>query len=86
MIKNLILLGVSILLINCETTSPVSIKPEIVIEPSEKIIYQPEKSLPTEKVEEVVVNEIQDFTGIENYQQKPVSSIISIKWAPISLS
>ncbi len=77
MIKNLILLGVSILLINCETTSPVSIKPEIVIEPSEKIIYQPEKSLPTEKVEEVVVNEIQDFTGIENYQQKPVSSIIS---------
>ena len=59
MIKNLILLGVSILLISCETTSPISVKPEIVIEPSEKIIYQPEKSLPTEKVEEVVVNEIQ---------------------------
>ena len=84
MYKNLILLGVLLALISCETTSPLTKKPEIIKEISEKTIYQPEENLPTENLEDKnidvggeIVSEIQDFTGIENYQQKSITSMIS---------
>ena len=78
MYKNLILLGIFLLLIGCETTTPTTkIKPE----PSEKVIYQPDEDT-TNEIEESLNNEknivieVQDFTGIEDYIQKDISSVL----------
>ena len=78
MYKNLILLGIFLLLIGCETTGPST---KIIPELSEKVIYQPDEDIPNEieenlNSEENKVIEVQDFTGIEDYIQKDISSVL----------
>lgn len=78
MYKNLILLGIFLLLIGCETTTP---RTKIIPEPSEKVIYQPDEDTTNEIEENLnseknIVTEVQDFTGIENYIQKDISSVL----------
>lgn len=78
MYKNLILLGIFLLLIGCETTTP---KTKIIPEPSEKVIYQPDEDTTNEIEENLnneknIVIEVEDFTGIEAYIQKDISSIL----------
>ena len=78
--KNLILLGIFLLLIGCETTSPTT---KIIPEPSEKVIYQPDEDTTNEIEENLnseknIVIEVQDFTGIEKigraHVRTPVTS------------
>ena len=76
--KNLILLGIFLLLIGCETTTPTT---QIIPEPSEKVIYQPDEDTTNEIEENLnneknIVIEVEDFTGIEAYIQKDISSIL----------
>ena len=78
--KNLILIGIFLFLIGCETTAPITNIKEILPEPTEKIIYQPDENTSIENNElldetEIAI-EVQDFLEIENYIQKDVSSVI----------
>jgi len=78
MYKNLILLGIFLLLIGCETTTPTA---KIIPEPSEKVIYQPDEDTTNEIEENLnsennIIIEMQDFTGIEDYIQKDISSVL----------
>ena len=83
MYKNFVFIGFLLFLVSCETTTPVAEKPKIILEPSEKIIYDPEERLSSEDAEEQAISEdeelieIQDFTGIKNYQLKPLTSVIA---------
>jgi len=78
MYKNLILLGIFLLLIGCETITPTA---KIIPEPSEKVIYQPDENTTNEIEENLnseknIAIEMQDFTGIEDYIQKDISSVL----------
>ena len=78
MYKNLILLGIFLLLIGCETTGPST---KIIPEPSEKVIYQPDEDIPNEIEENLnseknIIIEMQDFTGIEDYIKKDISTVL----------
>ncbi len=79
--KNLILKGIFLLLIGCETTAPITKIKEILPEPTEKVIYQPDEntSIANKEVldETEIEIEVQDFLEIENYIQKEISSVIS---------
>lgn len=79
--KNLILKGIFLLLIGCETTAPITKIKEILPEPTEKVIYQPDEntSIANKEVldETEIEIEVQDFLAIENYIQKEISSVIS---------
>ncbi len=77
--KNLILIGIFLFLIGCETTAPTTKINEILPEPTEKVIYQPDENTSIESKELLDETEIeaQDFLEIENYIQKDISSVIS---------
>ncbi len=77
--KNLILIGILLFLIGCETTAPITKIKEILPEPTEKVIYQPDEntSIENKEVLDEIEIEIQDFLEIENYIQKDISSVIS---------
>lgn len=79
--KNHILLGIFLFLIGCETTTPITKIKEVLPEPTEKIIYQPDENTSIENNEVLDDSdteiEILEFLGIENYIQKNISSVIS---------
>ena len=79
--KNHILLGIFLFLIGCETTTPITKIKEVLPEPTEKIIYQPDENTSIENNEVLDDSDteikILEFLGIENYIQKNISSVIS---------
>ena len=81
--KNLILIGIFLFLIGCETTAPITKIKEILPEPTEKVIYQPDENTSIENKEVLDETEmeieiaVQDFLEIENYIQKDISSVVS---------
>ena len=66
----LFLLGV--LVISCETTSPVA-SPEIILEPEQKIIYEPKEEV--QVIEEKEQRKIRDFSNIKSFEGKKISSL-----------
>tara|TARA_Y100001958_G_C20960730_1_gene359642 strand:- start:283 stop:711 length:429 start_codon:yes stop_codon:yes gene_type:complete len=66
----LFLLGV--LVISCETTSPIT-SPEIIPEPEQKIIYEPKEEV--QVIEEKEERKIKDFTDIKSFEGKKISSL-----------
>ena len=66
----LFLLGV--LVISCETTSPIT-SPEIIPEPEQKIIYEPKEEV--QVIEEKEERKIKDFSNIKSFEGKKVSSL-----------
>jgi len=66
----LFLLGV--LVISCETTSPIT-SPEITPEPEQKIIYEPKEE--TQVIEEKEERKIKDFKNIKSFEGKKISSL-----------
>ena len=66
----LFLLGV--LVISCETTSPVA-SPEIILEPEQKIIYEPKEEV--QVIDEKEQRKIRDFSNIKSFEGKKISSL-----------
>ena len=66
----LFLLGV--LVISCETTSPIT-SPEIIPEPEQKIIYEPKEEV--QVIEEKEERKIKDFTNIKSFEGKKITSL-----------
>ena len=64
------LLGV--LIISCETTSPVT-SPKIIPEPEQKIIYEPKEEV--QVIEEKEERKIKDFSNIKSFEGRKVSSL-----------
>ena len=62
----------SVLVISCETTSPVT-SPEIIPEPEQKIIYEPKEE--DQVIEEKEERKIKDFSNIKSFEGKKVSSL-----------
>ena len=62
----------SVLVISCETTSPIT-KPEIIPEPEQKIIYEPKEEV--QVIEEKEERKIKDFSNIKTFEGKNVSSL-----------
>jgi len=60
----------SLLVISCETTSPIT-SPEIIPEPEQKIIYEPKEEV--QIVEEKEERKIKDFSNIKSFEGKKVS-------------
>ena len=62
----------SVLVISCETTSPIT-SPEIIPEPEQKIIYEPKEEVQViEKKEE---RKIKDFSNIKSFEGKKITSL-----------
>ena len=66
----LFLLGV--LVISCETTSPIT-SPEIIPEPEQKIIYEPKEEV--QVIEDKEQRKIRDFYNIKSFEGKKISSL-----------
>ena len=66
----LFLLGV--LVISCETTSPIT-SPKIIPEPEQKIIYKPKEE--TQVIEEKEERKIKDFSNIKSFEGKKITSL-----------
>lgn len=66
----LFLLGV--LVISCETTSPVA-SPEIIPEPEQKIIYEPKEEV--QVIEEKEERKIKDFSNIKSFEGKKIATL-----------
>ena len=66
----LFLLGV--LVVSCETTSPIT-SPEIIPEPEQKIIYEPKEEV--QIIEEKEQRKIKDFSNIKSFEGKKISSL-----------
>ena len=62
----------SVLVIGCETTSPIT-TPEIIPEPEQKIIYEPKEEV--QVIEEKEERKIKDFSNIKSFEGKKVSSL-----------
>ena len=62
----------SVLVISCETTSPIA-SPEIIPEPEQKIIYEPKEEV--QVIEEKEERKIKDFSNIKSFEGKKVSSL-----------
>ena len=62
----------SVLVISCETTSPIT-SPEIIPEPEQKIIYEPKDEV--QVIEEKEERKIKDFSNIKSFEGKKVSSL-----------
>ena len=62
----------SVLVISCETTSPIA-SPEIIPEPEQKIIYEPKEEV--QVIEEKEERNIKDFSNIKSFEGKKVSSL-----------
>ena len=66
----LFLLGV--LVISCETTSPIT-SPKIIPEPEQKIIYEPKEE--AQVIEEKEERNIKDFSNIKSFEGKKITSL-----------
>ena len=66
----LFLLGM--LVIGCETTSPIT-SPEIIPEPEQKIIYEPKEEV--QVIEEKEERKIKDFANIKSFEGKKIASL-----------
>ena len=66
----LFLLGV--LVVSCETNSPVT-SPEIIPKPEQKIIYEPKDEV--QVIEEKEERKIKDFSNIKSFEGKKISSL-----------
>ena len=62
----------SVLVISCETTSPIA-SPEIIPEPEQKIIYEPKEEVPV--IEEKEERKIKDFSNIKSFEGKKITSL-----------
>ena len=62
----------SVLVISCETTSPIT-SPEIIPEPEQKIIYEPREEV--QVIEEKEQRKIRDFSNIKSFEGKKISSL-----------
>ena len=60
----------SVLIISCETTSPIT-SPKIIPEPEQKIIYEPKEEV--QVIEEKEERKIKDFSNIKSFEGKKVS-------------
>jgi hypothetical protein len=67
--KFIIIFLLSVLVIGCETTSPIT-SPEIIPEPEQKIIYEPKEEVQVIEEEE---RKIKDFANIKSFEGKKVS-------------
>ena len=67
----LFLLGM--IVISCETTSPIT-TPEIIPEPEQKIIYEPKEEVKV--IEEKEDRKIKSFTNIKSYEGKKISTLL----------
>ena len=61
-----------VLVISCETTSPIT-SPEIIPEPEQKIIYEPKEEV--QVIEEKEERKIKDFTNIKSFEGKKITSL-----------
>ena len=61
-----------VLVISCETTSPIT-SPEIIPEPEQKIIYEPKEEV--QVIEEKEERKINDFTNINSFEGKKITSL-----------
>ena len=62
----------SVLVISCETTSPIA-SPEIIPEPEQKIIYEPKEEV--QVIEEKEERKIKDFSNIKYFEGKKITSL-----------
>ena len=62
----------SVLVIGCETTSPIT-TPEIIPEPEQKIIYEPKEEV--QVIEEKEERKIKDFSNIKSFEGKKITSL-----------
>ena len=62
----------SVLVIGCETTSPIT-SPEIIPEPEQKIIYEPKEEV--QVIEEKEERKIKDFSNIKSFEGKKITSL-----------
>ena len=62
----------SVLVISCETTSPIT-SPEIIPEPEQKIIYEPKEEV--QVIEEKDERKIKDFSNIKSFEGKKIATL-----------
>src|SRR6056300_1267684 len=72
LMRFIILFLLGVLVISCETTSPIA-SPEIIPEPEQKIIYEPKEEV--RAVEEKEQRKIKDFSNIKSFEGKKISSL-----------
>ena len=70
--KFIILLLLGVLVISCETTSPIT-SPEIIPEPEQKIIYEPREKV--QVIEEKEERKIKNFANIKSFEGKKITSL-----------
>ena len=68
----IILFILNVLVISCETTSPIT-SPKIIPEPEQKIIYEPKEEV--QIIEEKEQRKIKDFSNIKSFEGKKISSL-----------
>ena len=68
----IILFILNVLVISCETTSPIT-SPKIIPEPEQKIIYEPKEEV--QIIEEREQRKIKDFSNIKSFEGKKISSL-----------
>ena len=68
----IILFLMGVLVISCETTSPIT-SPEIIPEPEQKIIYEPKEEV--QVIEDKEQRKIRDFYNIKSFEGKKISSL-----------
>ena len=68
----IILFILNLLVISCETTSPIT-STEIIPEPEQKIIYEPKEEV--QVIEEKEERKIKDFSNIKSFEGKKISSL-----------
>ena len=71
LMRFIILFLLGVLVIGCETTSPIA-SPELIPEPKQKIIYEPKEEVQVIEEEE---RKIKDFANIKSFEGKKVSSL-----------
>ena len=71
LMRFIILFLLGVLVIGCETTSPIA-SPELIPEPEQKIIYEPKEEV---QVIEEKERKIKDFANIKSFEGKKVSSL-----------
>ena len=70
--KFIILFLLGMLIISCETTSPIN-SPEVIPEPEQKVIYEPKEE--DQIIEEKEERKIKDFKNIKSFEGKKITSL-----------
>ena len=70
--KFIILFLLGVLVIGCETTSPIA-SPDLIPEPEQKIIYEPKEEV--QVIEDKEQRKIRDFFNIKSFEGKKISSL-----------